>query len=46
MQKYWYVQHYEFCPVCDHEHKWRERVYEKPESYYHVYQQYDYCMEF
>lgn len=28
--KYWYLLHYEDCPVCGKFLNWRERVYDRP----------------
>jgi len=42
-RKYWYVTYIDECPVCGRSDKWRERVYEKPDSPIHYEQVYDWC---
>lgn len=46
MKKYWYVCHVEYCPVCGCERKYRERVYEKPDTYWLIQDVYDWCDAF
>ena len=29
-EKYWYLFHYEECPVCGASEIWKERIYNKP----------------
>jgi len=42
-QKYWYICYVHYCPVCGHERRFRERVYEKPENYWIWEEFYDWC---
>lgn len=43
---YWYVCHTYECPVCSGGHNIRERVYEKPASYWIHHVAYDWCDAF
>lgn len=45
-KKYWYICHIYECPVCGNYSEERERVYEKPKSYWVSHLHYDWCDAF
>lgn len=45
-RKYWYICTVFECPVCGCGKSYRERVYEKPNQYWHFKQHYDWCDAF
>ena len=42
-RKYWYILHIYECPICGRGEEYRERVYEKPASYWVHHTSYDWC---